>query len=261
MMARIEGQLPGTWQELEALVGRVLAECSYYVEVQKNVKLARGDVDIDVWADDHSSPPNVIAIECKRWKTSVPKNVVHAFRGVVGDSGANTGLLISDAGFQDGAVEAAQYSNVRLLTWDEFQQMFARALVRDIHGAAAVRRSRPAHRLHRAGSTHVSRGGPLRSIKVDWAEFRELRGKHALLGIGLMPLFIEMPGKPDGPAAPPLPLRESITAEAAASFPAAWRAIRAFAGRLKRWASPTRFALSRSARRGNPRICAFILSA
>jgi restriction system protein len=125
MMARIEGQLPGTWQELEALVGRVLAECSYYVEVQKNVKLARGDVDIDVWADDHSSPPNVIAIECKRWKTSVPKNVVHAFRAVVGDSGANTGLLISAAGFQDGAVEAAQYSNVRLLTWDEFQQMFA----------------------------------------------------------------------------------------------------------------------------------------
>jgi hypothetical protein len=34
-----------------------------------------------------------------------------------------------------------------------------------------------------------------------------------------MPLFMEMPGKPDGPAAPPLPLRESITAEAAASFP------------------------------------------
>jgi hypothetical protein len=49
----------------------VLAECGYDVEVQKNVKLARGDVDIDVWADDHSGPPNVIAIECKRWKTSV----------------------------------------------------------------------------------------------------------------------------------------------------------------------------------------------
>jgi hypothetical protein len=53
---REEGQLPGTWQELEAVVGRALAECGYDVEVQKNVKLARGDVDIDVWADDHSSP-------------------------------------------------------------------------------------------------------------------------------------------------------------------------------------------------------------
>ncbi|MEA2557979.1 MAG: restriction system protein [Actinomycetota bacterium] len=29
------------------------------------------------------------------------------------------------AGFQAGAIEAAAYSNVRLLTWIEFQAMFA----------------------------------------------------------------------------------------------------------------------------------------
>src|SRR5947208_87083 len=34
----------------------------------------------------------------------------------------------------------------------------------------------------------------------------------------------------------------------------AWRATRAFDGRLKRWASPTRFALSRSERRSDLRI-------
>jgi restriction system protein len=107
------------------MVARVLRECGYEVEAQKHVALARGDVTVDVWADDHADPANVLAIECKHWDRPVSKHVVHGFRTVVGDSGANTGLLISSAGFQSGARAAAAYSNVRLLTWDEFQHTFA----------------------------------------------------------------------------------------------------------------------------------------
>lgn len=124
MTTLIEADGPANWQDLEGRVAQILAECGYDVEVQKNVKLARGDVNIDVWADDHSSPPNVIVVECKHWATPATKNVVHGFRTVVGDSGANTGLIVSSAGFQEGAIEAAAYSNVRLLNWQEFQRRF-----------------------------------------------------------------------------------------------------------------------------------------
>jgi hypothetical protein len=175
---------------------------------RRNVKLARGDVDIDVWADDHNSPLNVIAIECKRWKTSVPKNVVHAFRAVVGDSGANTGLLIPAAGFQDGALEAAQYSNVRLQTWDEFQQMFAARWYGTFMAPRLFAEAGPLIDYTEPINSRITR----KAAALDQgrlAEFRELRGKHALLDIGLMPLFMEMPGKPDGPAAPLLPLQEA----------------------------------------------------
>jgi hypothetical protein len=120
----IEASAPGRWQDLEARVARILMECGYDVEMQKNVRLARGDVNIDVWADDHSSPQNIIAVECKRWTRPATRNVVHGFRTVVGDSGANTGLIVSSAGFQKGAVEAAAYSNVQLLDWAQFQAMF-----------------------------------------------------------------------------------------------------------------------------------------
>ena len=130
-MTLIEGDAPTRWQELESKVAQILGECGYEVEVQKNVQLARGDVNIDVWADDHGSPSNIIAVECKHWSTAVTKNVVHAFRTVVGDSGANTGLIVSSAGFQDGAVEAAAYSNVRLVDWDEFQEMFVARWLRE----------------------------------------------------------------------------------------------------------------------------------
>lgn len=125
MITLIEGFLPESWRDLEVKVAQILRECGYDVDVQKTVQLARGNVDIDVWADDHSSPPSVIAVECKHWSRRATKNVVHAFRAVVGDSGANIGLIVSSAGFQKGAIEAATYSNVRLLTWDEFQVMFS----------------------------------------------------------------------------------------------------------------------------------------
>lgn len=122
----IEKDPPSRWQDLESAVARILRECGYEVEEQKSVKLARGEANADVWADDHAEPPNILVVECKHWKRRVSRDVIHAFRTVVGDSGANTGFLVSSAGFQKGAVEAAAYSNVRLLTWDEFQQLFAR---------------------------------------------------------------------------------------------------------------------------------------
>lgn len=120
----IEAAPPSDWKGLEAAVARILGECGYDVEVGKNVKLARGDVNVDVWADEHASPPNIILVECKYWVRAATRSVVHGFRTVVGDSGANTGLIVSAAGFQKGAVAAAEYSNVRLLTWEQFEQMF-----------------------------------------------------------------------------------------------------------------------------------------
>jgi hypothetical protein len=43
---------------------------------------------------------------------------------VVADSGAHHGLFISASGFQAGAYEAVRHTNIRLLSWEEFQEMF-----------------------------------------------------------------------------------------------------------------------------------------
>ena len=40
------------------------------------------------------------------------------------DFGANWGLIISSHGFQSGTLTAAANSNIRLLTWNEFQELF-----------------------------------------------------------------------------------------------------------------------------------------
>ena len=38
--------------------------------------------------------------------------------------GANRGFLVSKVGFQSGAIEAADFTNIDLLTWDQFESLF-----------------------------------------------------------------------------------------------------------------------------------------
>ena len=121
----IECSMPSDWRSLQQRVARILNECGLEVEVEKNVDTVRGSVNIDVHAVDRTHRPVTLYLcECKHWRTAVPKTIVHAFRTVIADYGANWGLIISSAGFQSGAFEAAHNSNVRLVTWAEFQDLF-----------------------------------------------------------------------------------------------------------------------------------------
>lgn len=102
-----------------------------HVQTEKIVTTVRELVEIDVYAEEVSDGrKNIILCECKHWKSAVPKTIVHAFRSVVGDFGANKGYIISSAGFQSGAHDAAQNTNIELVTWPEFQNLFEPAWLR-----------------------------------------------------------------------------------------------------------------------------------
>jgi hypothetical protein len=116
---------PTNWRDLQQQVARILRECGLEADVERPITTVRETVNIDVYAEDPAhSPRTVYLCECKHWQTAVPKSVVHAFRTVVADHGANWGFIISSAGFQSGAFEAAANTNVRLVAWNEFQNVF-----------------------------------------------------------------------------------------------------------------------------------------
>lgn len=118
-------ELPGDWRELQQCTARFFSEMGYRSETEKTIRMVRGEVNVDVHAqNDQEIPKSTILCECKYWNTSVPKTVVHAFRTVVADYGANYGIIISSKGFQSGAIEAAGNTNLLLFTWDEFQTYF-----------------------------------------------------------------------------------------------------------------------------------------
>ncbi|MBZ5585593.1 MAG: restriction endonuclease [Acidobacteriia bacterium] len=121
----LTSRIPTDWRDLQESVAAVLRECGFSVEVEKVIDTARGAVEIDVFAEEHIHGRRyVVLCECKHWTARVPQNVIHGFRTVVGDSGANMGYIVSMAGFQSGAMTAAELTNIQLVTWEQFQEAF-----------------------------------------------------------------------------------------------------------------------------------------
>jgi hypothetical protein len=124
-MIPIYNETPTDWKDLETKVSKIFSDIGFNVEVEKNIKLARGIVNVDVFAErKYLSSKEIHIAECKYWTEAVPKHVVHSVRTILNDSGANSGYIISKNGFQKGSYDAAQYSNLNLLTFNEFQTEF-----------------------------------------------------------------------------------------------------------------------------------------
>lgn len=124
-MPLITTKIPESWEELEDLVTAILNECGMKAQRQVTLKLPRGTVDVDVVAEETvDGIVHVTVCECKNWSTNIPKEIVHAFRTVMHETGANRGYIISRTGFQTGAIEAAAATNINLVTFAEFQYRY-----------------------------------------------------------------------------------------------------------------------------------------
>lgn len=113
------------WKDLQDKVAELFREMGYDVMSPYLLKHVRGSKEVDVYVrDPRTSVPSVILIECKHWKSNLPQEVVHGFRSVMADSGANTGIIVVTKGFQSGAEEADDFTNVELRTWESLQRAY-----------------------------------------------------------------------------------------------------------------------------------------
>jgi restriction system protein len=79
------------------------------------VKGVRTSHDVDVLVNfDHVGFDVTWIVECKLWKSRVSKLHVLALREIVADIGADRGIILSEKGFQSGAIEAAALTNVQV---------------------------------------------------------------------------------------------------------------------------------------------------
>lgn len=89
-------------------------------ETNITVQGTRTNHDIDILVRTKFLGQNILwIIEAKKWNHKVNKLHVLALRTIVNDIGADRGFIVSDKGFQSGAVEAAKDSNISLTTFDE----------------------------------------------------------------------------------------------------------------------------------------------
>lgn len=113
---------PQNWTELQNYVGQMFEECGFETEISKVVELVRGKKEIDVYTQDtRSEYKPIILVECKFWNKAISQETIHSFRTVVSDFGANIGFIVSKNEFQKGSYEAAQKTNIKLVTLKELE--------------------------------------------------------------------------------------------------------------------------------------------
>lgn len=85
-------------------------------------------------------------VECKHWKTPVSKLHILGLRQIVSDLGADRGIVLCEMGFQSGAIEAAELTNIQVtslatLALTSRQAIYA-ARLRDLYDRVEGARAR-----------------------------------------------------------------------------------------------------------------------
>lgn len=205
----INSNLPDSWQDLQNDVAQILNECGLVAGINKTIDTVRGSVAIDVFATDSSQTPAIINLcECKHWNSNVPKREVHAFRTIVNDYGANWGLIISKIGFQSGAYEVAQHTNLKLFNWIEFQSLFAERWYREYMLPKLNKETDPFLEYTEPINSRIFRAVDSLSLQSQ-KFFTSLRRKHNTLS-GIFSLYVfQLHGAEQ--KLPELPLINSLT--------------------------------------------------
>ncbi len=111
------------WFDFQEKIKDYFLSIGANAETNKTVKGVRTRHDIDVYIQTRFLGEDMTwVVEAKHWKSPVSKLHVLALRTIVDDIGVDRGFIVSSAGFQNGALEAADKTNVRLKTFDELKK-------------------------------------------------------------------------------------------------------------------------------------------
>lgn len=103
------------WKGYQEEAAEFFRSLGLSAETDVNLMGVRTSHDIDVIVKSKHVGFEVLwLVECKHWKTPVTKLHVLGLREIVNDLGADRGILLCEAGFQSGAIEAANLTNVQL---------------------------------------------------------------------------------------------------------------------------------------------------
>lgn len=103
------------WKNYQENAAEFFRSLGLSAKTDVRLKGVRTTHDIDVVVrSKHVGFEVLWLIECKRWKSPVSKLHVLGLREIVNDLGADRGVLLCEAGFQAGAIEAANLTNVQV---------------------------------------------------------------------------------------------------------------------------------------------------
>jgi hypothetical protein len=110
------------WKEYQQEVAQFFRSLGLTATVEAQVEGIRGIHAIDVWVifNRYGFDTKWI-VECKFWTSAVPKEKVLALHQISQDVGADRAFLLSETGFQSGAINVARHTNITLTNLEDLR--------------------------------------------------------------------------------------------------------------------------------------------
>jgi hypothetical protein len=139
---------PVPWREYQQRSAEFFRRLGLTATIEHAVEGARATHAVDVFVEGkyHGIQFKWI-VECKAWASSVPKEKVMTLAAIVQDVGADRGFLLSEKGFQSGAVRAAGKTNITLTSLADLGEATQEHFVDAAIGAVNWRRFKAYNRL------------------------------------------------------------------------------------------------------------------
>ena len=104
-----------SWRDYQEEAAAFFRTLELEATTDESISGARGAHAVDVAVRSRRAGITQLwIVECKLWRRSVGKLHVAALGNIVQDVGADRGILLSESGFQAGAVRLAAHSNITL---------------------------------------------------------------------------------------------------------------------------------------------------
>jgi len=126
------------WKDYQEEAASFFRSLGLTAETDVTVAGVRTKHDVDVFVtSQHAGFEITWIVECKHWKAPISKLHVLGLRQIVTDIGADRGIILGESGFQSGAVEAANLTNIQLTSLADLAISSGSAIysmrLRDLH--------------------------------------------------------------------------------------------------------------------------------
>jgi hypothetical protein len=112
--------LPTEWKKYQEDVAALFRRMGFNAQIEVTMNGARAQHSIDVVVRSRAAGIAVLwIVECKHWKAAVRKEQVMTLGHIAQDVGADRAFLLSESGFQAGAIAACRHSNITLTSLSE----------------------------------------------------------------------------------------------------------------------------------------------
>lgn len=135
------------WKKYQEDTAEYFRSIGLSASTDATIRGVRTSHDVDVLVTSHYVGFDITwIVECKHWKNPVNKLHVLGLREIVSDVGADRGILLSESGFQSGAIEAANLTNIQVTSLANMRESASNSIyamrLRDLYDRVGICKDR-----------------------------------------------------------------------------------------------------------------------